>query len=261
MSQVIAIANQKGGVGKTTTTINLGAALAEAGKRVLLVDLDPQGALGLGLGLCPQKLQKTIYNVLISPNLDSVIDEVIHRKNENLHVVPANIDLAGAEVELLNEISREQILKEKLKPLGERYDFILLDCPPSLGLLTINALTAAEGVLIPVQCQYFAFRGAQLLFETIERIKNRSNPALRIIGLLPSMYDVRTIHAREVLEELRNTYKERVIDIPIKMRIALADAPVGGQTVFEFEPGSEIAETYRRLAKEVIERCLSNERP
>ncbi len=253
MAKTIAITNQKGGVGKTTTTINLGAALAETGKKVLLVDSDPQGALSLGLGLHPHKLDRTFYNVLIDS--DTPITEVTLQPKSNLAVVPANIDLAGAEIELSKEIGREQILKRRLAPVYDHYDFILLDCPPSLGILTINALTAAEKVLIPVQCQYLAFRGMQMLFQTIELVRERSNPNLQILGLLPTMYDVRTTHAREVLEEIRNSYKQQIIDIPIKTRIALADATVGGQTVFEFAPGSEIAQAYRKLAEEVMNRA------
>lgn len=250
MTKTIAIANQKGGVGKTTTTINLGAALAEKGKQVLLVDMDPQGTLSVGFGLNPYTLDGTLYQVMIDPSI-SISHVVLHPK-PSLDIVPSNIDLSGAEVELLNEIGRENILKEKVAQIQSHYDFILLDCPPSLGLLTINALTAANWVLIPVQCQYFALRGMQLLLRTIEKVKARSNPSLRILGLLPTMLDSRTAHSKEVLEELKRMYGKQVIDIPIKVRVALADAPVSGQTIIEFDPKSEVAQAYREIAEEVM---------
>jgi chromosome partitioning protein len=250
MGKTIAIANQKGGVGKTTTTINLGAALAQAGKRVLLVDLDPQGALSVGFGLNPDSLEKTLYDLLVDDN-DRVSEVTLHPR-ERLDVIPSNIDLSGAEVQFMNEIGRERILKDKLAAIQPVYDFILLDCPPSLSLLTINGLTAADRVLIPVQCQYFAIRGMQLLLRTIEKVKARSNPNLRILGLLPTMYNARTAHSKEVLEELKRVYKELVIDIPIKSRVALADAQVSGQSILEFDPRGEIADAHRQLAQEVI---------
>jgi chromosome partitioning protein len=253
MARTIAIANQKGGVGKTTSTANLSAALAEQKHRVLLVDLDPQGALAVSVGVNPYALDHTIYDVMLNPKID-VAQVVLHPK-PSLDLLPANIDLSGAEVELLNEIGRESILKEKLAPLQKQYDFILLDCPPSLGLLTINGLTAAGEVLIPTQCQYFALRGMQLLFRTIEKVTARSNPALRLLGLLPTMYDARTSHAKEVLEELQRLYGAQVFPTPIKVRVALADAAVGGQTILEFDPTSEVAAAYRDAAQEVLRRA------
>ena len=251
MAKVIALANQKGGVGKTTTTLNLGAALVERGKRVLLIDLDPQGTLALGFGINPYQLPLTLYDVLLDPARQ--LGEVLQQPRPSLAVAPSNIDLAGAEVELLNEIGRERVLKEKLAHVQDGYDYILLDCPPSLGLLTVNGLTAADRVIIPVQCQYFAIRGMQLLFRTIEKVKARSNPSLRILGILPTMYDARTAHAREVLEELRRLYGEFLFSTYIKTRVSLADAPVSGKSILEFDPQSEVASAYRSLAQEVID--------
>ena len=246
----IAIANQKGGVGKTTTTINFGAALAELGKRVLLIDLDPQGALSLGFGQNPYTLKVTLYDALINPKLP--LSEVRLPLRSSIDLVPSNIDLSGAEVELLNEIGRERILAEKLVPLRDEYDFVLLDCPPSLGLLTVNALTAANSVLIPVQCQYFAFRGMQLLLRTIDKVMARSNPKLEILGFLPTMLDTRTAHSREVLDELKQLYGDKVFAVPIKARVSLADAPVAGKTILEYDHQSEVVQAYRALAQEVI---------
>ncbi len=253
MARVIAIANQKGGTGKTTTTINLGAALGEMNKRILLVDLDPQGTLSIGVGLNPDNLDETLYTIMLDPNIKT--SQVVLHPKPSLDVVPSNIDLSGAEVELLNEIGRERILKEKLAQVQSDYDFILIDCPPSLGLLTINALTAADEVLIPVQCQYYALRVMQLLLRTVEKVRARSNPTLRILGLLPTMYDMRTTHSKEVLAELKERYNNLVIDIPIKVRVALADAPVGGQTILEFDPKSESSMAYRKVAEEAINRA------
>src|SRR5579883_3280279 len=196
--RIYALAQQKGGVGKTTTAINLGAALAEAGRRVLLVDSDPQGALSAGLGLDPLALKETLYDALRSPRV--ALDSVIVRAASGCDIAPANIDLAASEIELVSEPGREQILKGKLAMITDRYDYVLIDCPPSLSLLTLNALTAASGVIIPVQTQYFALRGMDLLLNTVEKVRSRLNPELKIVGILPTMYDARTTHSREVLE-------------------------------------------------------------
>ena len=246
MNRVLAIANQKGGVGKTTTTRNLAAARAEAGERVLVIDLDPQGALTMSFGVNPADLTRTIYDALVGPD---ALESVLLARAAGVDLAPATIDLAGAEVELLNELGREHILRGKLEPLRSRYALTLIDCPPSLGLLTINALAAADAVLIPVQCQYLSFRGMQLLLRTIEKVQTRANPRLRIAGLLPTLFDARTVHSREVLEELRSTYSEVLIDVPIRYRVGLADAVVAGKSILEFDARSDAAEAYRRVAE------------
>lgn len=248
-AKIYAIAQQKGGVGKTTTVINLGAALAEREKRVMLIDLDPQGALTAGVGENPLAISRTIYDVLRDSAVP--IQEVILKTSSGMELVPANIDLAAAEIELTNEPARERILAEKLTPVEGNYDFILIDCPPSLGLLTLNALTAATDVLIPVQTQYFALRGLDLLFGTIQKVKSRINPGLEIRGILPTMVDSRTIHSREVLEELRNTYKQQVCKTVIPQTIKIADAQLAAQSIHRFAPASAAAVAYRELAQEV----------
>jgi chromosome partitioning protein len=249
MTRIYAVAQQKGGVGKTTTVINLGAALAERGKRVLLVDMDPQGALTAGVGENPPAISRTIYDVLRDSAL--TLQEVVLKTALGMELVPANIDLAAAEIELANEPGRERILAEKLQPMAAAYDFVLIDCPPSLGLLTLNALTAATDVLIPVQTQYFALRGLDLLFGTIQKVRSRINPGLEIRGILPTMVDGRTIHSREVLQELRNTYGQQVCKTAIPQTIKIADAQVAAQPVQAFAPASPASEAYRDLAREV----------
>lgn len=250
--RVYALAQQKGGVGKTTTAINLGAALKERGRRVLLVDLDPQGALSAGLGLDPLALDRTIYDVLRNARTD--LASIIRSTEAGLDLAPANIDLAAAEIELVSEPGREQILKGKLAPVGDAYDYILIDCPPSLSLLTLNALTAADGVIIPVQTQYFALRGMDLLFKTVEKVRARLNPKLKITGILPTMYDARTTHAREVLEELRETYGKQVFNTAIPHTIKLADSTMAGESILSFHQQSPAAAAYRALAEEVEKR-------
>jgi chromosome partitioning protein len=248
-TQIYAIAQQKGGVGKTTTAINLGVALAERGHRVLLVDLDPQGALTAGLGRNPLALTRTVYDVLREERLQ--FSEVIVATPAGVDLAPANIDLAAAEIELSSEPGRERILGEKLAPLSGVYRYILIDCPPSLGLLTLNALTAATDVLIPVQTQYFALRGLDLLFSTIDKVKARINPGLVVRGILPTLVDSRTIHSREVLDELRNTYGQQVCKTVIPQTIKFADAQVAAQAIQSFAPTSPAAEAYRQLAMEL----------
>lgn len=249
MARIYAVAQQKGGVGKTTTAINLGAALADAGRRVLLVDLDPQGALTAGVGENPPAISQTIYDVLRPGSI--AVSSVVRRTSLGVDLVPANIDLAAAEIELASEPGRERILAEKLVPVWEQYDFVLIDCPPSLGLLTLNALTAATDVLIPVQTQYFALRGLDLLFTTIQKVKARINPTLQIVGILPTMVDSRTIHSREVLEELRNVYGTQVCKTVIPQTIKIADAQVAAQSIHRFAPTSAASDAYRELAREV----------
>jgi len=247
MGRIIAIANQKGGVGKTTTTINLGVALVALGHRVLLVDLDPQAALSYGVGIQADKLARTIYDVLSDPGQKAIA--LVCTVRQGLDVLPANIDLAAAEIELIATMSRETILKEALAPLAAQYDYILIDCGPNLGLLTINALTAADTVLIPMQCEYFALRAIGLLLRTIKRVQARLNPGLTIAGILGTMYQTGTRHADEVLSQTRALFGERVFDIVVKKSIRFAEASALSQSILEFAPDHEGADAYRALAE------------
>ena len=250
MARVIAIANQKGGVGKTTTAMNLGVALAEKGRKTLLVDMDPQGALSISLGVNSYALDHTLYNVLIDSQIS--LYSVIHPIRSNLDLVPANIDLAAAEVELISAIAREFIFKEILQTVRSSYDYVLVDCSPSLGLLTINALTAADGVIIPLQCEYLALRGMKVLIETIEKVKAKLNPRLELLGILGTMYNTRTLHAQEVLEEIRSVFGGKVYDVVIKSSIRFAEAPVVHQSILEYDPRHAGAEAFRTLAEVII---------
>jgi chromosome partitioning protein len=251
MSVVIAIANQKGGVGKTTTVINLGAALAELERRVLLVDMDPQSALSGAMGMDLNNLQQTIYNVLVDTRVP--IHSIIHSVRPNLDVVPSNIDLAAAELELISAIGREYILKEALAPVREQYDYVLIDAPPSLGLLTINALGAADQVIIPLQCEYLALRGMRFLLDTISKVKAKINPHLEIRGILGTMYNRRTLHAQEVVHEIRNLFGDKVFDVVIKSSIRFAEAPVAHQSILEYDPKHDGAMAYRKLAEVIVD--------
>ena len=247
---IIAVSNQKGGVGKTTTTVNLAAALGMLGKRVLLIDMDPQGSLAAGLGLEPDSLDMTIYNALLTPEMP--IRRVIRPYQAYIDLIPANIDLASAEIELVAEIRRELILRRILEPLGSWYDFILIDCPPSLGLLTANSLCASQEVLIPLQCEYFAMRGIRLLLSTIDKIKARLNPELRILGILPTMYATGTIHAREVVEEMRAVFGEQIFDIVIQKSIRFPEATVANQAMLDYASKHQGTRAYQLLAQRIV---------
>jgi chromosome partitioning protein len=251
---VIAMCNQKGGVGKTTTTINLGAALAELGRRVLLVDFDPQGSLSVGLGVNPHTLEHSIYNLLLSR--DTPIDDVIGRTGvNNLDILPSNIDLSAAEVQLVSEVAREQTLLRVLESVKPRYDVILIDCAPSLGLLTINALTAADKVIMPLECEFFALRGIALLTDTITKVTDRLNPRLEILGILGTMYDARTLHSREVLERVVQAFGDRVFHTVIRRTVKFPETTVAGEPITTYATTSPGATAYRSLAREVLARC------
>ena len=252
-ARVIAMCNQKGGVGKTTTTINLGAALAEYGRRVLIVDFDPQGAASVGLGINALDMDQTIYTLLMNPKAD-VRATVCHTATENLDIIPANIDLSAAEVQLVNEVARESALARVLRHVEADYDVILIDCQPSLGLLAVNALTAAHGVIVPVEAEFFALRGVALLVETIETVRDRINPRLKIDGIVATMVDSRTLHSREVLQRLKEAFGDLVFDTRIGRTIKFPDASVATEPITSYAPNHAGAHAYRRLAREVIAR-------
>ena len=252
-ARVIAMCNQKGGVGKTTSTINLGAALAEAGRRVLLVDFDPQGALSVGLGVNPLELELTVYDLLMDKGV-SIDDVLLETDVEGLDLLPANIDLSAAEVQLVNEVAREQALQRLLAPVVGQYDVVLVDCQPSLGLLTINALTAAHGVIIPLECEYFALRGVALLVSTIEKVRERLNPDLQVDGMLATMYDARTVHGREVLARLVESFGDRVFHTVIAKTVRFPETTVAGEPITTYASSSPGATAYRDLARELLAR-------
>lgn len=252
-ARIIAMCNQKGGVGKTTTTINLGAALAEYGRRVLLVDFDPQGALSVGLGVRTHELDKTVYNLLVERGHD-VKDLIKTTRVNNLDLIPANIDLSAAEVQLVGEVAREQVLSRVLRPVLDDYDVILIDCQPSLGLLTVNALTAAHGVMIPLECEFFAMRGVALLIETIEKITDRLNPRLEMDGILATMYDGRTLHSREVVKSVVDHFQDDVFHTVISRTVKFPDATLAAEPITSYASTHSGAEAYRQLARELISR-------
>ncbi len=249
LARTIALANQKGGVAKTTSAVALGAALAQAGSRALLVDLDPQGCLSYCLGLDSEGLDLTVHDVLVGR---VPVGKTIHQLDEG-DLVPANIDLAGAEAYLLTRTGREYALRTALEDVQIHYDWILLDCPPSLGVLTINALTAADAVIIPMQCEALSHRGVGQLLETIDDVRRLTNKQLEIAGILPTMFEGRTQHAREVLEDVGRRYKLPVLLPPVRKSIRFAEAPRAGRSILKFAPGHPGAESYRQIARSLID--------
>jgi chromosome partitioning protein len=252
-ARIVAMCNQKGGVGKTTSTINLGASLAEYGRKVLLLDFDPQGALSVGLGINPHELDRTVYNLLVETGT-SVDDVVLKTNVDGMDLLPGNIDLSAAEVQLVNEVAREQVLKRALAPVLADYDYVLIDCQPSLGLLTVNALTAADGVIIPLECEFFALRGAALLMDTITKVQDRLNPELELDGILATMYDSRTLHSREVLARVVEAFGDRVFHTVISRTVKFPETTVAGEPINSYASSSTGAEAYRSLAREILAR-------
>ena len=254
MGRVISFANQKGGVAKTTTTLNLGVALAEQNLKVLLCDLDPQGNLTMSQGLNPDTMERSIFDVLVHR---LPIQEIIHHTEVDLAV--SSIDLAGAELALSSMIGRERALEKALAPVRESYDYVLIDTPPSLGLLTINALVASNGVIVPVQCEYLSLRGLVQLENTLSMIRENLNPEVGIEGILPTMYDSRTLHSREAVEILQENFGDLVFDTKIKKTVRYAEAPVKGTSVLKYDPSGSAAQAYRDLAKEVLNGAQARE--
>ncbi len=251
MGKVIAIANQKGGVGKTTTAVNLAACLAKAGKKVLLVDIDPQGNSTSGLGIDKRRSKKTVYDCLI--NEEKMETVFLETEYENLSVCPSNLDLSGAEIELISVMGRENRLKESLASARDIFDYILIDAPPSLGLITINTLTAADSVIIPVQCEFYALEGVSQLIETIKRIKKALNPNLYIQGIVMTMYDARTNLAMQVVDEVKRFFPGKVYRTIIPRNVRISEAPGFGKPVIYYDESSKGAEAYTELAMELIE--------
>ena len=252
MAQIISVANQKGGVGKTTTTVNLGACLASLGKRVLLVDMDAQGNATSGVGIRKPDVTQDIYDVLV--NELPISKATLVTEHENLSIVPATLQLAGAEIELTSMMARESRLKSSLAEVNEQYDYILIDCPPSLGHLTINSFTASDSILIPVQCEYYALEGLSQLLNTVRLVQKHFNPELEIEGVLLTMYDARTNLGNEVVEEVRKYFREKVYETIIPRNIRLSEAPSHGMPIIDYDPRSRGAEVYQALAKEVVSR-------
>ncbi|AFU00718.1 ParA family protein [Nocardia brasiliensis] len=250
---IIAMCNQKGGVGKTTSTINLGASLAEYGRRVLLVDLDPQGALSAGLGVAHHDLELTVHDLLVGSK-GSIDDVLMPTRVENMDLLPSNIDLSAAEIQLVNEVGREHSLGRALHSIRDRYDYIIIDCQPSLGLLTVNALACADGVIIPMECEYFSLRGLALLNDTVEKVRDRLNPRLSLYGIVVTMFDARLLHSRQVMARVVEVFGDLVYDAAISRTVRFPDASVAGEPITTWAPKSSGAEAYRAMAREVIHR-------
>ncbi|MEI7914848.1 MAG: ParA family protein [Mycobacteriaceae bacterium] len=250
---VISMCNQKGGVGKTTSTINLGSALAEYGRKVLLVDLDPQGALSAGLGVPHYELTHTVHNLMVEPRV-GIDDVIVHTRVDGLDLVPSNIDLSAAEIQLVNEVGREQTLARALAPVLDRYDYVLIDCQPSLGLLTVNALACSQGVIIPTECEFFSLRGLALLTDTVDKVRERLNPALKISGIVVTRFDTRTVNAREVMARVLERFGDLVFDTVIARTVRFPETSVAGEPITSWAPKSAGAQAYRALAREVIDR-------
>ncbi|MFC9517129.1 ParA family protein [Nocardiaceae bacterium NPDC056970] len=251
-ARIIAMCNQKGGVGKTTSTINLGASLAQYGRRVLLVDLDPQGALSAGLGVAHHDLDLTVHNLLVERT--SIDDVLMRTRIDGLDLLPSNIDLSAAEIQLVTEVGREQTLGRVLHPVLDRYDYVLIDCQPSLGLLTVNALACADSVIIPMECEYFSLRGLALLNDTVDKVRDRLNPRLSLEGIVVTMFDARTLHAREVMSRVVEVFGDLVYDTVINRTVRFPETSVAGEPIVTWAPKSGGAEAYRALAREVIHR-------
>lgn len=255
-ARIISMVNQKGGVGKTTTTINMGACLAEQGRKVLLVDLDPQGALSAGLDIRVDDEDVTVYDMMLD-NQTSIHGAIRSTNVEGLDVVPANIDLSAAEIQLVNEVGREQTLGRALRPVRRDYDYIIIDCQPSLGLLTVNALACSDGVIIPMECEFFSLRGLALLTDTVEKVRDRINFDLEVIGILVTMFDRRTTHAREVMSRVIEVFGDKVFDTVITRTVRFPETSVAGEPIITWAPSSQGAQQYRNLAKEVIARTAN----
>lgn len=250
MGRVIALANQKGGVGKTTTSINLGACLAKLGQKVLLIDADAQGNATSGLGIRKADIKADVYDVLV--NEVPMTDVIIHTSRKNLDIVPATIQLSGAEIELTSQMAREKRLADAVVPIRDSYDYILIDCPPSLGMLTINAFTACDTILIPVQSEYYALEGLSQLLNTIQLVQKHFNPNLKIEGVLLTMLDARTNLGKEVVEEVKRFFKDKVYQTIIPRNVRLSEAPSHGMSIIDYDPSSRGAKEYMALAKEVL---------
>lgn len=250
-AKVISVVNQKGGVGKTTSTINLGAALASYDRKVLLVDFDPQGALSVGFGISVYQLEKTLFHVLGHERI-AAKEALVPTGVENLDLLPSNIELSAVEMQLVSEVGREQALQIALQPLMDDYDYIIIDCQPSLGLLTVNALAASDGCVVPLETEYFALRGLALLTQTVDKIKSRINPRLEIIGILPTMYDPRTVHGREVLERVEEAFGDKVFETVIARTVKFPETTAAGAPITQYAPKSPAAKAYLRLARELI---------